>query len=58
MLSSAIYIQLFLNINRDVLALVKIATRSVLVSYAGKVVAPSDWDNIIRNVMFRGREEK
>ena len=24
-------------------------------SYVGKVVAPGDWDNIIRNVIFRGR---
>ena len=39
-MSSAIYIQLFLNINRDVSALVKFATRSGLVSYVGKVVAP------------------
>ena len=51
-LSSAIYIQLFLSINHDVSALVKCATRSGLVSYAGKVAAPGDWDNIIRNVIF------
>ena len=24
--------------------------------YVGKVVAPGDWDNIRRNVIFRGRE--
>ena len=24
----------------------------------GKVLAPGDWDNIIRNVIFRGREVK
>ena len=41
-LSSAIYIQLFLNINRDVLALVKFGNRSGPVSYVGKVVAPGD----------------
>ena len=28
----------------------KFATRSGIVSYVGKVVAPGDWDNIIRNV--------
>ena len=39
--------QLFENTNRDVSALVKFATRSGLVSYVGKVVAPGDWDNII-----------
>ena len=27
----------------------KFATRSGVVSYVGKVVAPGDWDNIIRN---------
>ena len=57
-LSNAIYIQLFLNINRDVSELVKFATRSGLVSYVGKVVAPGDWDSIIRNVIFRDREGK
>ena len=57
-LSSAIYIQLFLNSNSDVSALVKGATRSGLVSYVGKVVAPGDWDNIIQSVIFRGREGK
>ena len=36
----------------------KFATRSEIVSYVGKVVAPGDWDNIIRNVIFRGREGK
>ena len=36
----------------------KFATRSGIVSYVGKVVAPGDWDNIIRNVIFRGREGK
>ena len=36
----------------------KFATRSWLVSYVGKVVAPSDLDNIILNVIFRGREGK
>ena len=51
-LSSAIYIQLFLNISRDVSALVKFATRSKPVSYVGKVVAPGDWDNIIRMLFF------
>ena len=51
-------IQLFLNINRDVSGLVKGATRSGLMSYVGKVAAPSDWDDIIRNVIFRGREGK
>ena len=56
-LSSAIYIQLSLNINRDVSVLVKFATRSEFVSYVGKVVAPGEWDNIIRNVIFRGIEE-
>ena len=35
----------------------KFATRSGIVYYVGKVVAPGDWDNIIRNVTFRGREE-
>ena len=54
--SSGIYIQLFLNTNRDVSALVKLATRSGLVSYVGKVVAPGDWDNITRNIIFRGGE--
>ena len=34
----------------------KLATLSGIVSYVGKVVAPGDWDNIIRNVIFRGRE--
>ena len=34
----------------------KFATRTGIVSYVGKVVAPGDWDNIIRNVIFRGRE--
>ena len=34
----------------------KCATLSGIVSYVGKVVAPGDWDNIIRNVIFRGRE--
>ena len=57
-LSSSIYIQLFLNINRDVSALVKFATRSWLVSYVGKVVAPGDWHNIIQNIIYRGREGK
>ena len=55
-LSSAIYIHPFLNINRDVSALVNFATHSVSVSYLEKVVAPGDWDNIIRNVSIRGRE--
>ena len=36
----------------------KFATRSWIVSYVGKVVTPGDWDNIIRNVIFRGREGK
>ena len=27
-------------------------------SYVGKVVAPGDWDNIIRNDIFRGIEGK
>ena len=54
LLSSTIYIQTFLNINRDLRALVKFATRSWLVSYVGKVVAPGDWGNIILNVIFRG----
>ena len=36
--------------------LVKFPTRSWIVSYVGKVVTPGDWDNIIRNVIFRGRE--
>ena len=36
----------------------KFATLSGIVSYVGKVVAPGDWDNIIRNVIFRGREGK
>ena len=44
-LSRAIYIQLFQNINRDKTELVKFATRSGLVSYVGKVLAPGDWDN-------------
>ena len=57
-LSTTIYIQLFININRDVSALVKFATRSVFVSCVGEVVAPGDSDNIIRNVIFRGREGK
>ena len=57
-LSNAIYIQLFLNSNRDVSVLVKWATRSGLMSYVGKVAAPGDWDDIIRNVIFRGREGK
>ena len=57
-LSNAIYIQLFLNINGDVSAPVKVTTRSGLVSYVGKIVAPGDWDNIIRNVIFRGRDGK
>ena len=57
-LSSAIYIQLFLNINRDVSEVVKFATRCGLVSYVGNVVATSDWDNIIRNAIFLGREGK
>ena len=57
-LSSFIYIQLFLNINRDVSVLVKCATHSGLVSYIGNVAAPGDWDNIIRNVIYRGREGK
>ena len=52
------YIQLSLNNNRDVSALVKFATRRGLVSYVGKVEAPGDWDNIIRNVIFRGIEGK
>ena len=51
-LSSDIYIQLFLNINRGVSALVKCDIRSGLVSYVGKVAAPGDWDDIIRNVNF------
>ena len=46
------------NINCDVSALVKCATLSGIVSCVGKVVAPGDWDNIIRNVIFRGREGK
>ena len=45
-------LQPFLNINCDVSALVKFATRSGIVSFVGKVVAPGDWDNIIRNVIF------
>ena len=45
-------IQPFLKINRDVSELVKFATRVGLVSYVGKVVAPGDWDNIIRNVIL------
>ena len=57
-LSSAMYIQLSLNIKRDVSALVKFATRRGLVSYVGKVVASGDWDNIIRNVIFRGMKGK
>ena len=57
-LSSAIDIQLFLNINCDVSAFVKCATRSGLVSYVDKVAAPGDWDNVIRNVIFRGRKGK
>ena len=51
-LSNAIYIQLFLNINRNVSALVKFATRSGLVAYISKVVAPGNGDNVIRNVIF------
>ena len=51
-LSSAIYMELFLNINRDVSELVKFATHSGLVSYVGKVESRGDWDNIIRNVIF------
>ena len=47
-----------ININCDVSALVKFATRSGIVSYVVKVVAPGHWDNIIRNVIFRGREGK
>ena len=57
-LSSAIYIQLFINIDREVSALVTFSTRSGLVSYVGKVVAHGDGDSIIRNVIFRGREGK
>ncbi len=57
-LSGIIYIQLFLNINRDVSALVKFDTRSGNVSYVGKVVTPDDWDNIIRNIIFRGIDWK
>ena len=57
-LSSAIYIQPFLNINCDVSALVKSLLVVGLCPYVGKVVAPGDWDNIIRNVIFRGREGK
>ena len=30
----------------------KFATRSWLVSYVGKVVAPGDWDNIILNAVL------
>ena len=56
--SSVIYIPSFINTNRDVSGLVKRATRSGLVSYVGKVVGPGDWDNITRNAIFRGREEK
>ena len=57
-LTRAISIQLFQSINRDVSALAKFATRSGLVSYVRKVVALGDWDNIIQNVIFRGREVK
>ena len=32
--------------------LVKLATRSGLVSHVGMAVAPGDWDNIIRNVIL------
>ena len=55
-LSSDIYIHLFLNINRDVSGLIKCATHSGLVSYVRKVTAPGDLDDIIRNVIFRGRD--
>ena len=55
---TTVYLQPFLNINCDVSARVKFATRSGIVSYVGKVVSPGDWDNIIRNVIFRGREGK
>ena len=54
-LSTIIYIQLFLNFNRDISAQVKFAARSGLMSYVGTVIAPGDWDNIIRNAIFRGR---
>ena len=57
-MSRAIYIQLFQNINRDVSPLVKFATHSRLVSYVGKLVAPVDWDNIMQNDIFRGRDVK
>ena len=48
--------ELFLKINRDVSALVKFTTRSGLVFYAGTVEAHSEWDNIIRNVVFRPKQ--
>ena len=57
-LPRAIYIQLFQNLNRDESGLVKFAARGGIVAYVGKVVAPGDWHNIIRNVIFRRREMK
>ena len=33
-------------------------TRSGLMYDVGKVAAPGDWDGIIRNFIFRGREGK
>ena len=57
-LPSIIYIHIFLNINRDVSALMKFDNRSGLVSYVGKIVTPGDLDNTIRNVNFRDIEGK
>ncbi len=57
-LSSAIYLQISLNINRDLSELMKFATRSGLVSYGGKVVAPGDWDSMNTNYIFLGIEGK
>ena len=48
-------LQLFKNINRDVSALVKFATRSGFEFYVGKI---GDCDNVIRNVIIRVREVK
>ena len=51
-LTSAIHVRIFLNINRGVSVLVKFATRSGHVHYVGKVVGAGDGVDIYTNRHF------